>query len=119
MYPLKRTTPKKRLAVVSALVAVCAASLATPAFAGTDYWGPVVVEHGRAFPGPNRRYLTGVYAAEESCGCHTVGAGAVFLGVSTGTGSAYRSFNGTIIDTPVIANGTGSLDLLIRGHANF
>lgn len=113
---------RKRTALSAVALGIAACSVGvTVAFAGTDQIGPAYVGPKQAYLGPSARYLTGVYAADDSpCGCHTVGAGRLgALGsVSYSTGAAYRSFPGTY-DGPVIVNGTSSLTLLMHGHANF
>lgn len=84
------------------------------------------VEFGSHYIEPNRTVWIGpsgwfraVYAAEDSCGCHTVGAGDAAEGVSWNTGSSYRAYSsGCVRRTPLIGNGTGTLRLWIHGHSD-
>lgn len=84
------------------------------------------VEFGSHNIAPNRTvwigpqgWFSGVYAAEDSCGCHTVGAGDAATGVSWNTGSSFRAYGGGCVRrTALIGNGTGSLYLWIHGHSD-
>lgn len=111
----------KRVGRVAVVLGVAAGAVGvTVAFAGTTAVGPVWVGPKEAYPmGGN--YITGVYAAENSCYCHTVGAGRLgrLDDISWAIGSSYRSYPSGPWDAGVIVNGTGSLTLSMRGHQNW
>lgn len=100
------------------VVLLVLASLSLASSASAVEFGSHYIRPGRtAWIGPSG-FFSGVYAAEDSCGCHTVGAGDAASGVSWNTGSSFRAYSGCDRRTAVIANGTGSVWLWIHGHSD-
>jgi len=104
-------------AVAAATVVLMTVALAQ---AGTRTW-----LSGAAIPGQTTvqaddfLILTGTFTEDnESCHCHTVGAGATGVNMAVGNGSAFHSFSDNVGRSPQARNYAG-ITIQLNAHYNF